>query len=55
VRTLFSNHLWASLCAYARWEALQVKTTLHPFALKAKVRFAAQQAALAAFRKLSTA
>ena len=54
VRTL-TNHLWASLCAYARWEALRMKTALNHFALKAKVRFAAQQAALSAFRKLSTA
>ena len=54
VRTL-SNHLWASLCAYARWEALRLKTRLNHFALKAKVRFAAQQAALSAFRNLSTA
>ena len=54
VRSL-ANHLWASLCAYARWEALHLKTTLNHFALKAKVRFAAQQAALAAFRSLSTA
>ena len=54
VRTL-SNHWWASLCAYARWEALQIKTTLNHFALKAKVRFAAQHAALVTFRKLSTA
>ena len=54
VRTL-ANHLWASLCAYARWEALHLKTTLNHFALKAKVRFAAQQAALATFRNLSTA
>ena len=54
VRTL-ANHLWVSLCAYARWEALQMKTTLNHFALKAKVRFAAQKAALSAFRKLSTA
>jgi hypothetical protein len=54
VRTL-ANHLWASLCAYARREALQIKTRLNHFALKAKVRFAAQQAALAAFRNLSTA
>ena len=54
VRTL-ANHLWASLCAYARWEALHIKTTLNHFALKAKIRFAAQQAALSAFRNLSTA
>ena len=54
VRTL-ANHLWASLCAYARWEALHMKTRLNHFALKAKIRFAAQQAALTAFRKLSTA
>ena len=54
VRTL-ANHLWASLCAYARWEALHLKTTLNHFALTARVRFAAQQAALAAFRNLSTA
>ena len=54
VRTL-ANHLWASLCAYARWEALQIKTTLNHFALKNKIRFAAQQAALATFRNLSTA
>ena len=50
-----ANHLWASLCAYARWEALHLKTRLGHFALKAKVRFAAQQAALATFRNLSTA
>ena len=54
VRTL-ANHLWASLCAYARWEALQLKTKLGHFALRNKVRFAAQQAALTAFRNLSTA
>lgn len=54
VRSL-ANHLWASLCAEARGEAWPLKTQLHPLALKAKVRFAAQQAALSAFRKLSTA
>ena len=54
VRSL-TNQLWASLCAYARWEARHLKTTLNHFALQAKVRFAAQQAALVAFRHLSTA
>lgn len=54
VRTLL-NHLWASLCAYVRWERLKLRKSLNHFALNAKVRLAAQKRALEAFRDLSTA
>lgn len=54
VRTLL-NHLWASLCAYVRWERLKLRKNLNHFALKAKIRLAAQKRALEAFRELSNA
>ena len=54
VRSLL-NHVWASLCAYVKLEALSLSKELNQFALKAKIRFAAQQAALQAYLKLSSA
>ena len=49
------NHLWASLCAYVRWERLRLRHHSNHFALKARIRLAAQQSALCAFRALSSA
>lgn len=49
------NHLWSSLCAYVRWERLKLRQRLNHFALKAKMRHAAQKHATDAFRQMSTA
>ncbi len=46
------NHLFASLCAYIKWERLRLATQLNHFALKSKIYLAALKAAHTEFVKL---
>lgn len=47
------NHLFASLCAYVKLEALKIKTRIGQFTLKSKIYLAALKAAYAELVKLN--
>jgi hypothetical protein len=47
-----TNHLFCSLCAFVKLEALKVRTKCHHFALKNRLYQAALQAAFSQLQKL---